>query len=84
MPIVHLTRSARRDLNRLPAKYQPALFELLQNMRRQRLPGDDLRGRFAGKRGVKRGEFRVVYWVSPEGEYWIERVRHRSVSYGRD
>lgn len=68
MPTVHLTRSARRDLNRLAPKHQPALFEVLDQMGGQRLPGGVLRGKFAGKRRVRRGEFRLVYWVDANGD----------------
>lgn len=84
MPIVHLTPSARHDFNRVPPRYQPALFEALEAMSAQRLPGDELRGAMSEKRRVRRGDFRIVYWVDQSGEYWVERIRHRSRSYRRD
>lgn len=75
--------TARRDLDRVPAKYATAVVELLPSIAAnpQRL-GKPLRFELEGKRAARRGPYRVIYAID-EATHTVRvlAVAHRADAY---
>lgn len=75
--------TARRDLDRVPAKYATAVVELLPSIAAnpQRL-GKPLRFELEGKWAARRGPYRVIYTIEEEaGTVTVLAVAHRADVY---
>ena len=81
---VRLTRSAQRDLNRLPEAVAAAAVEfifgaLAENPYRV---GNPLLGELEGLRSARRGQYRIIYEIEQAAvTVTIIRVAHRADAY---
>lgn len=80
---IEISRSAERDLRRLPRPLLERLHERIVGLRREPRPAGvkKLKGRLEGWR-MRAGQYRVLYQIDDEAQIvTILRVRHRRDVY---
>jgi mRNA interferase RelE/StbE len=80
---IRVEASARRDLDRVPEKVFPAIFEAIHLLEEHpHRVGKPLRGEADGTWSLRRGEFRVLYRLDSEDQtVHVVAIGHRRDIY---
>jgi mRNA interferase RelE/StbE len=74
---IRYKKSTAKDLKTIPKKERARILdELVEHPEKQR----QLKGRFAGLRRLRVGNYRVIYSVMDD-EVWVLRIGHRGGVY---
>jgi mRNA interferase RelE/StbE len=81
MPSITFKKSVAKDLRKLSKEIRKRIFSKIEeDLRDHPLDHPELKGKFAGLRKYRIGDYRVIYAVLDE-QVLITRIAHRKQAY---
>jgi mRNA-degrading endonuclease RelE of RelBE toxin-antitoxin system len=78
---VFLTRTFQKRFEGLPSDMRDRIREAILKIPANPQAGKRLLGDLEGEFSCRVGAYRIVYFIDPKGDIWLETVRHRKDVY---
>lgn len=76
-----LTRSASKDLQRLPEPLRTKAKDIIRSLHDESVPGKRLRGKLEGKRSARLGRSHRIIFTLSHGEMVVLAIKQRKDAY---